>query len=77
MQNNGGLRASLWRPPTRPSPQVQPGSGPPPILVIGLGNPILGDDGVGWLVAEQVRQALEDGDLHGKAIEIDCLASVG
>jgi hydrogenase maturation protease len=27
-------------------------------LIIGLGNPILGDDGVGWVVAEQVRAAL-------------------
>jgi hydrogenase maturation protease len=45
--------------------------------VIGLGNPILGDDGVGWLVAERVRQALDRGDLHGKAIEIDCLAIGG
>lgn len=27
-------------------------------LVIGLGNPILGDDGVGWKVAEEVRNQL-------------------
>ena len=27
-------------------------------LVIGLGNPILGDDGVGWRVAEEVKQQL-------------------
>ncbi len=27
-------------------------------LIIGLGNPILGDDGVGWVVAEKVREAL-------------------
>jgi len=27
-------------------------------IVIGLGNPILGDDGVGWKVAEEVRQQL-------------------
>ncbi len=27
-------------------------------IVIGLGNPILGDDGVGWQVAEGVRAAL-------------------
>jgi len=27
-------------------------------LVIGLGNPILGDDGVGWEVAEEVKQKL-------------------
>jgi hydrogenase maturation protease len=27
-------------------------------LVIGLGNPILGDDGVGWIVAEEVKRQL-------------------
>ncbi len=33
-------------------------------VVIGLGNPILCDDGIGWQVAEQIRQAL-DGLWHG------------
>ncbi len=28
------------------------------IIVVGLGNPILGDDGIGWKVAEQVKQTL-------------------
>jgi len=28
------------------------------ILVVGLGNPILGDDGVGWNVAETVKERL-------------------
>ena len=28
-------------------------------LVVGLGNPILGDDGVGWKVAEFVQEHLE------------------
>ena len=27
-------------------------------LVVGLGNPILGDDGVGWRVAEEVKRQL-------------------
>jgi hydrogenase maturation protease len=27
-------------------------------IVVGLGNPILGDDGVGWKVAEEVRKHL-------------------
>ena len=31
-----------------------------PTLVIGLGNPILGDDGVGWHVAEDVHSRLEN-----------------
>ena len=51
------------------------------ILVIGLGNPILGDDGVGWKVAEAVSNSLfprpslppKDG---GNNIEVDC-ASLG
>jgi hydrogenase maturation protease len=28
-------------------------------LVVGLGNPILGDDGVGWRVAEEVQRRLQ------------------
>ncbi len=51
------------------------------ILVIGLGNPILGDDGVGWKVAEAVSKSVfptqglppKDG---GTNIEVDC-ASLG
>ena len=30
-----------------------------PTLVIGLGNPILGDDGVGWRVADEVERRLD------------------
>ena len=42
-------------------------------LVIGLGNPILGDDGVGWRVAEEVaRQTANDPD-----VEVDCVALGG
>jgi len=37
---------------------IDPNSVHPPVLVIGLGNPILGDDGVGWRVAERVRTHL-------------------
>ena len=48
-------------------------------LVIGLGNPILGDDGVGWVVAEQVRSALSNpaaGISNPQSVEVDC-ASLG
>jgi len=48
-------------------------------LIIGLGNPILGDDGVGWVVAEELRAALAQSRLPGsssEAPEIDC-ASLG
>ena len=41
-------------------------------LIIGLGNPILGDDGVGWKVANQLT-AIIDPD---SSVEIDC-ASLG
>ncbi len=45
----------------------------PSILVLGLGNPILGDDGVGWRVAHEVRAALRQGN---ESIEVD-VASLG
>jgi hydrogenase maturation protease len=30
-------------------------------IVVGLGNPVLGDDGVGWRVADEVERRLETG----------------
>ncbi len=45
----------------------------PSILVLGLGNPILGDDGVGWRVAHEVRAALQQGN---ETVEVD-VASLG
>lgn len=58
-------------------------------LIIGLGNPILGDDGVGWRVAEQVSACLakldpgEQSEIQAKdllvspsQVEVTCL-SVG
>jgi hydrogenase maturation protease len=42
-------------------------------LVIGLGNPILGDDGVGWVVAEEVRKQLP----AGLPVDVDCLSLGG
>jgi len=41
-------------------------------LVVGLGNPILGDDGVGWCVAQQVQQHLTSSD-----VDVACLALGG
>lgn len=50
-------------------------------LIIGLGNPILGDDGVGWKVADVVRQRLQNADSEicnpKSAIEVDCFALGG
>ena len=42
-------------------------------LVIGLGNPILGDDGVGWKVIENLSHSI---DAH-TSIETDCLSLGG
>lgn len=42
-------------------------------LVVGLGNPALGDDGVGWKVAEQVCKNLP-GDM---SVEVNCLSLGG
>jgi len=59
------------------------------ILVIGLGNPILGDDGVGWKVAEEVKAHLPSPRLRhpspngrgdggeGSTIEVECLSLGG
>lgn len=41
-------------------------------LVVGLGNPILGDDGVGWRVAERVREAVDDSE-----VDVLCLSLGG
>lgn len=46
------------------------------ILVIGLGNPILSDDGVGWKVAEEVQSRLGNRQ-QGLAVEFDFLALGG
>ena len=42
-------------------------------LVVGLGNPILGDDGVGWKVAEEVKQQLAS----DSPVDIDFLSLGG
>ena len=41
-------------------------------LVIGLGNPILGDDGVGWRVAEEVKARLTSSQA-----DVECLSLGG
>ena len=42
-------------------------------LVVGLGNPILGDDGVGWKVAEKVKKQLPP----ETSVDVDCLSLGG
>lgn len=56
-------------------------------LVVGLGNPLLGDDGIGWRVAEEVRRRLasraaqaapgREARTHEGEVEIDHLAVGG
>lgn len=60
---------TTWGPP--PAPFARPAA---PTVVLGLGNPILGDDAVGWRVAEAVAGALGAG--HG-LVEVDCVALGG
>jgi len=43
------------------------------VLVIGLGNPILGDDGVGWKVAEEVKKQLPS----DMPVDMECLSLGG
>jgi len=43
------------------------------LLIIGLGNPILGDDGVGWAIAQQVAK----NHAGNQSIEVDCLSLGG
>lgn len=42
-------------------------------IVVGLGNPLLGDDGVGWRVAEEVKQQLGD----NSAVTVECYSLSG
>ena len=48
----------------------------PGTIVLGLGNPLLGDDGVGWRVAEAVRAELGAAADGTPGVEVDSL-SVG
>ncbi|MCU0504380.1 MAG: hydrogenase maturation protease [Chloroflexi bacterium] len=52
-----------------------------PVLVLGLGNPLLGDDAVGWRVVEELeRQLASPGappEADGTAVETDMLAVGG
>ncbi len=43
------------------------------ILVVGLGNPILGDDGIGWQIAQNLQQRSD----IPKNVTIECLAIGG
>lgn len=47
-----------------------------PTLVIGLGNPILGDDGVGWRVIDLLERASLAGDGREVELERACVGGV-
>jgi len=62
------------------SPWNSGDSHPKSLLVIGLGNPILSDDGVGWRVAEEVQKAIQVGPQASRespGIDFDYLALGG
>ncbi len=44
------------------------------VLVIGLGNPILGDDGAGWVVARQVESTIST---LGSSVDVDFVSLGG
>jgi hydrogenase maturation protease len=49
-------------------------------LILGLGNPLLGDDGVGWRVADEIQRQLENPKSkieNSQSLEVDCLAGGG
>ena len=50
---------------------------PPKTLVVGLGNPILGDDGIGWRVAEVVSESISSDNGQAQHIEVACFALCG
>jgi hydrogenase maturation protease len=41
---------------------------PPSVIVVGLGNPILGDDGVGWRVVDELEARLGDERVAGRSL---------
>jgi hydrogenase maturation protease len=50
---------------------------PSATLVLGLGNPLLGDDGVGWHVADRVRGALSADGAAPPGVDVDWAAAGG
>jgi hydrogenase maturation protease len=42
-------------------------------IIVGLGNPLLGDDGVGWKVAQEVKQQLGE----DSPVDVECYSLSG
>jgi hydrogenase maturation protease len=64
-----------------PRPRSAAASDRPAVLVVGLGNPLLGDDAVGWRVVEELERRLASAgpppEAAGREIETDVLAVGG
>ncbi len=46
-------------------------------LIVGLGNPVLGDDGVGWHIARQIEQQLTQGNFPEDQVKVECFSLGG
>jgi len=46
-------------------------------VIIGLGNPLLGDDGVGWHVADRVKAQLSQSRFSTKSVDVENLSLGG
>jgi len=46
-------------------------------LIVGLGNPVLGDDGVGWRIAELVGQEIQKKATDPEKVNVVCLSLGG
>jgi hydrogenase maturation protease len=54
-----------------------PNSTPRPWIVIGLGNPLLGDDGVGWRIVERAAQRYNASPHSYPQADFECLSLGG
>ena len=87
MSRNGRGSRGAEEPRSIPAPQLPSTPAPKHTLVLGLGNPILGDDGVGWRVVEQAQELIRNGDTSRQQdeatevvttnVEFDCFALGG
>lgn len=46
-------------------------------LIVGLGNPVLGDDGVGWHIARQIEQQMLPDQFSDDSVAVECLSLGG
>jgi hydrogenase maturation protease len=46
-------------------------------LIIGLGNPILGDDGVGWKIAQEIEKQFSSIVDRPPSVTVECFALAG